>query len=197
MGRSTQQSFVTPSTDEQMADVHVTSAIQRLPIFSDPLKGTLAPGVDQSDSQDENEKHSLQHHIQRQYAVGGRPGEQEDRLNIEYDKHQGKYVVLDFELDPRLANGLHSTFIGRLLDRIRFVRREQSGQKYRDGRDHQANRKEKSGKDPLIEHPCPSRGRPAVFDHSGVSTRNRCGKVYHASLRASKKLGSSSLASAR
>ena len=46
------------------------------------------------------------------------PGIEEDGLDIEEHKEQGVEIVAEVELHPGLAHGLHTAFIGGILDGV-------------------------------------------------------------------------------
>src|SRR5690606_15837760 len=85
---------------------------------SRPFQGALAPGIAKSDDQDEDEDDDLKGSEQSQLIVGGSYREQEYRLDVEDDKDEGVNVILDLELDPRIADGLNTTLVSLILERI-------------------------------------------------------------------------------
>src|SRR3990172_4791658 len=120
---------------------------------SDPFQVPLAPGVEQAGRQDQNEQDPFQHGVQLQLFVGDRPGEEENGFDIEDDEDQGEDVILDFELDPSVADGLDAAFVRRIFGRIRLARAEQPAQPDRHTCHEESERKDEGDEQPLVGHP--------------------------------------------
>src|SRR3972149_5724366 len=83
---------------------------RRAPSASDPFEIALAPRIDQAGGPDGDEQHALQHGKEREAVVSDGPREEKDRFDVEDDEDQGEDVVLDFELDPGVADCFDAPF---------------------------------------------------------------------------------------
>jgi len=69
------------------------------------------------------------------------PRVEENNQNVKGYEHKGIKIIAKIELNPRLANSLHATLIGSVLDRTGVVRNN-SEKSENDGKDNQEKRKE-------------------------------------------------------
>src|SRR5205823_5805706 len=74
-------------------------------------------------------------------------------LDIEDHEHQGEDVILNFELHPRVADGLNAALIGAVLDRVVFLRaQDQAVDEDWGPWKNCPHEEEDSNKQPLVRH---------------------------------------------
>src|SRR5205809_1122525 len=83
-----------------------------------PLQRALAPCIDQAEREDDQEYKDLVKGECPQPAGDHRPGVQVNDLHIKDHEDEGKQVVANVELGPRLPNRGHAGFVGLELLRI-------------------------------------------------------------------------------
>src|SRR5439155_6898154 len=85
---------------------------------SQPLQGVLSPGVDVTDNEDRNEGNSLNKAGDELPREGDGPGIKEHNLQVEDHEEQRDQVIAEVELDPGIALGLNTAYVGLELNRI-------------------------------------------------------------------------------
>src|SRR5436309_15933472 len=77
-----------------------------------PLQYLLAPGVGQAQGKDADEDDHLDEGGGADLVEDHRPGEEEDRLDVEDDEEQPEEVVPDLGLRPAAAHRVDATLVG-------------------------------------------------------------------------------------
>jgi len=86
-----------------------------------PLQRSFLPSVNITYHKDEYKNHHLNKAEKLKLFIGYRPRIEENDFYIEEDEEKGIQIVAEIELNPGLANGDVTAFIGGAFDRVRII----------------------------------------------------------------------------
>ena len=122
-----------------------------LPCSSDPTQQSLAPGVEEAQSEDEDEDGHLD---EAEHAVGlesGGPREDEHCLHVEEHEHEGEHVVPDVRLAPAVALRVDAALVVHDLLDGGSLRAEQAAEPDEDADQHDGEAAEDNDHQPVSE----------------------------------------------
>src|SRR5439155_9514914 len=134
---------------EQMLELVLRFFREHLPF---PLERPFFPGVNVAGEDNCNKQQHLEESKELQFAVHDGPGEKKNGLNIEEKEQHGDEIELHGETLARGTDRMHSTFVGRELSGIRFLRATGVREDQRDGAESSDKNEENQNWHPAFEH---------------------------------------------